>query len=167
MRHIIFLVFVFCSQSVWAGCYVNEQTDEENFVNCKADAEQGDSDAQYIVANMYNSGLGVDKDEKQAVSWYQKSADQNNDLAQYGLGVMHEFGLGGLKQDADEAYKWYQRAAGNGNYFAQNKLGIVELKEDTYKRDVMPDTAESESYSSDDNDNIFERFWDWLLGIKK
>ena len=32
-------------------------------------------------------GIGVVKDEKQAVAWYQKAADQGNEEAQYRLGL--------------------------------------------------------------------------------
>lgn len=169
MRQVLFLIIVFCSQSIWAECYVEELAAEQNFINCMAVAEQGDADAQYIVANMYSSGQGADKDERKAVDWYRKSADQDNDLAQYGLGIMYEYGLGGLNKDANEAYEWYRRAADNGNYFAQNKLGLIMPKQETHEGHDMADNMdlEADPFNPHDEDTLFERFWDWLLGTEK
>ena len=169
MRQIIFLIIVFCSHTAWAECYEEGLSTEQNFLNCMKVAEQGDADAQYIVANMYNNGEGVDKDEPKAVVWYLKSADQDNDLAQYGLGVMYEYGLGGLAKDANEAYEWYRRAADNGNYFAQNKLGLIKPKQGEYETQELSENIDSETepYSPYDEDSLFERFWDWLLGTEK
>jgi TPR repeat protein len=53
---------------------------------------------------MYANGKGVLKDAKQAASWYQKAAEQENAGAQYNLGNMYDFGKGVLK-DAKQAAK--------------------------------------------------------------
>ena len=39
-------------------------------------ADKGHADSQYNVALMYEKGIGVAKDEKEAVVWYGKSAAQ-------------------------------------------------------------------------------------------
>ncbi len=39
---------------------------------------------------MYENGEGVAKDDKQAVYWYRKAADQGYASAQYNLGLMYE-----------------------------------------------------------------------------
>ncbi|WP_339509910.1 tetratricopeptide repeat protein [Pseudomonas sp. RL_15y_Pfl2_60] len=39
---------------------------------------------------MYEQGIGVAKDETQALSWYEKSAQQGNSNAQFNLGVLYE-----------------------------------------------------------------------------
>ncbi|MSR43556.1 MAG: hypothetical protein EXS19_05920, partial [Pedosphaera sp.] len=38
--------------------------------------EKGDASAQYNLGVMYANGLGVPKDEVEAVKWYRKAADQ-------------------------------------------------------------------------------------------
>jgi TPR repeat protein len=41
-------------------------------------AKQGNADAQNNLGTMYANGKGVLKDAKQAASWYQKAAEQEN-----------------------------------------------------------------------------------------
>jgi TPR repeat protein len=53
------------------------------------------------------------KDDKQAVYWYQKAADQGYAEAQSILGVMYANGKGVLKDDKQAVY-WYQKAADQG-----------------------------------------------------
>jgi hypothetical protein len=41
-------------------------------------ADQGNADAQFCLAVMYNEGRGVPHDPGQAVSWYRRAAEQGN-----------------------------------------------------------------------------------------
>ena len=41
-------------------------------------AEQGGSDAQYNLGIMYDSGRGVPENDKTAVKWYTKAAEQGD-----------------------------------------------------------------------------------------
>ena len=41
-------------------------------------AEQGDADAQTLIGMMYNEGLGVPKNDAEAVKWYRKAALVSN-----------------------------------------------------------------------------------------
>lgn len=50
-------------------------------------------------------------------------ADQGHPVAQFNLGVMHDFGQGGLAQDHKLALQWYARAAAQGHAGAQFNLG--------------------------------------------
>ena len=99
---------------------------------------------------MYEKGLGVSKDYKEAVEWYQKAAEQGhararshqsnlesvlkfeecrsraqqgNVKAQNNLGWMYENGRG-VAQDYKEAVKWYRKAAMQGYADAQYNLGV-------------------------------------------
>ena len=75
-----------------------------------AAAKEGHADSQFNVALMYEQGIGVGKDEKEAVVWYGKSAAQGNAAAQFNLGVMYENGRG-TKVDFANANQWYRRAS--------------------------------------------------------
>ena len=55
-------------------------------------AEQGDALAQSNLGRMYVDGIGVPKDEAQAVYWLQKAAAQGQLKAQETLGQMHTDG---------------------------------------------------------------------------
>ena len=59
-----------------------------------AAAREGHADAQFNVAMMYEQGIGVGKDEQEAVAWYGESAEQGNSAAQFNLGVLYENGRG-------------------------------------------------------------------------
>jgi hypothetical protein len=48
-------------------------------------AEQGDATAQYFLGRCYELGIGVEKDEREAVKWYTKSAEQRNENAKNAL----------------------------------------------------------------------------------
>ena len=51
---------------------------------------------------MYENGLGVPKDDKEAVKWYRLSAAQGNALGEGHLGIMYADGRG-VPQDYKEA----------------------------------------------------------------
>ena len=57
-----------------------------------ASAKEGHAYSQYNVALMYEQGLGVSKNDKEAFFWYGKSASQGNSGAQFNLGVLFENG---------------------------------------------------------------------------
>jgi len=57
-------------------------------------AEQGDTDAQYNLGQMYRQGQGVQQDNKTAVKWYTLAAEQGIANAQVNLGVMYRRGEG-------------------------------------------------------------------------
>jgi TPR repeat protein len=69
----------------------DEQRYEEAFRLLSGVAEAGDPEAQCMVGNMYDLGLGQERDLDRAIDWYQKSSRQgygvaSNDLATiYGM----------------------------------------------------------------------------------
>jgi TPR repeat protein len=87
-------------------------------------AEKGDASAQYRLALMYSEGKGVQRDDKAALTWFQKAAEQGDAAAQYDTGVSYATGAGTAKNDA-EAAKWFRRAANQGMPYAQLNLGLL------------------------------------------
>jgi len=65
-------------------CYTSSKitgyflTIPKDFQDLLAKAEQGNVDAQYILGVCYQYGDGVGKDEKKAVEWYMKAAEQGD-----------------------------------------------------------------------------------------
>ena len=51
------------------------------FREFKANAEKGDVAAQYSVAVMYNDGIGVKKNPKEARFWFRKAAENGHPMA--------------------------------------------------------------------------------------
>ncbi len=84
-------------------------------------AEQGDMDAQHLLGCLYDLGLGVPEDLKQAAYWYRKAAEQGHAEAQYNLGIMLHTG-DGIPQDKAQGVQWLRKAAAQGYPEAQEYL---------------------------------------------
>lgn len=69
-------------------------------------------------------GNGVDKDEKEAVTWFVKSAEQGHAEAQYFLGLIYIIGKC-VDKDKKEALKWFRKAAEQGHAKAKEDLRIL------------------------------------------
>ena len=76
------------------------------------------------VQTAYESGRGVHRDYKQALTWYREAADQNLSDAEREVGYFYQSGLG-VKRDYAQALTWYRRAADHGNSDAENQLGYM------------------------------------------
>ena len=66
------------------------------------EAERGQAAAQSYLGYMYAQGLGVPRDDVEAVQWLRRAADQGYPAAQFLLGQMTDKGHG-VKQDFVEA----------------------------------------------------------------
>lgn len=84
-------------------------------------AEAGDAAAQYNLAVLYEDGLGVAADARQALDWYRKAAAQGHAEAQFVAGLMYAEGRG-TEQDYAQAAAYYRQAAQQGHAEAQNNL---------------------------------------------
>jgi TPR repeat protein len=60
-----------------------------------------DIESDYRRASRYLNGAGLAKDQKEAVKWYRKAAEQNYAAAQYNLGLSYYSGTGVTKDDAE------------------------------------------------------------------
>ena len=90
-------------------------------------AEQGFADSQFDLGNLYEKGLGVPKNYKEAAMWFRLAAEQANAMAESNLGFLCETGWGVL-QDFKEAAMWFRLAAEQANATAQNILGFLYEK---------------------------------------
>lgn len=61
---------------------------EDRIAQLQREAQEGDPDAQYNLAYIYENGLGVPKDETKALELYQQAADQGHPAAQNNLEAM-------------------------------------------------------------------------------
>ena len=74
---------------------------------------------------MYEDGLGVPQDYKEAVKWYRLSAEQGYAIAQYNLAVIYYDGRG-VPKDYVLAHMWLNLAGSNGDKLAIKKRKILE-----------------------------------------
>ncbi|USI88257.1 sel1 repeat family protein (plasmid) [Acinetobacter johnsonii] len=62
---------------------------------------------------MYANGRGVHQNDKKAIEWITKAANQGYADAQNLLGIMYKNG-DGVSQDYKKAKEWYGKACDNG-----------------------------------------------------
>lgn len=115
------------------GLFIPKASDFEKFLNysmldnekevkklSKEGAENGDKVMQYF----YHASLKGDDEDKEALEWLQKSADQDYAPAQHALAKLYFTGsMKGIKENKTEAIKWYKKAADNGQVTAMYELG--------------------------------------------
>ena len=90
-------------------------------------AEAGNSKAQIYMGSMYDRGLGVERDIKQAFYWFEKSAEQGGVKLQYDLALRYLYGKG-VARDYNKAHYWMQKAADAGAPQAQYNLGLMYVR---------------------------------------
>lgn len=119
------------------------QEPSELFWAAIEEARWGEPEAQYMVANMYEKGEGVEKDLKEAAGWYEKAAEQGHPYSMYKLADMYEKGEGVAKDDA-KAAEWFKKAAESGaakaddpGYSAQLRQMEVGAMKARYDRELQ------------------------------
>lgn len=75
-------------------------------------ADQGSSEAMIGLGILYDDGLGVKRNDAEAVKWYKKAAELGNADAITNLGIMYENGEG--VKDYKKAADLYQTACDKG-----------------------------------------------------
>ena len=105
-----------------------------------AAAKEGDADSQFNLALMYEQGIGVGKDEKEAVVWYGKAASQGNASAQFNLGVLYENGRG-TEIDFARANELYRKASVQGDALAIGNLGMLYVRGQGVKENKVAGVA--------------------------
>lgn len=87
-------------------------------------AEQGHTQAQYLLATQYDTGLGVKRNTASSFYWYKQAARGGGSIAQHNLAVAYAQGSG-IQQDVSKAITWWKRAANKGHTDSQFNLGII------------------------------------------
>lgn len=90
-------------------------------------AEAGDIDAQLLLSNVYNFGLGVPADATVAYHWLSVAAEQDDAEALYNLGAMTMAGVG-TEPNAKEGMRLLYRAAELDNAAAHFQLGMLAMQ---------------------------------------
>lgn len=110
-------LFAFLSLNILASDRIEE---------LKKNANLGDVDAQYQLAQCYDYGNGVRYNVSEAERWYLEAAKQGHISAQFHLGVILQ-----SKSQYEEAVRWYDKAASSGHQRSQNNLEVLKAKLNT------------------------------------
>jgi TPR repeat protein len=79
---------------------------------------QGDAEAQYQIGIVFNGGIGLDKNEDEAIYWFKKSADGNYYKSFWRVGFYYR-----MKENFNLAFILYEKGAERGCCYAQCSLG--------------------------------------------
>jgi TPR repeat protein len=90
----------------------------------KKSANLGFAQAQKKLGWVFAEGAGVPQDNREAVKWLLKAAQQNDAEAQYALGVLHT--RKGETGDPLRAHMWHNIAAGNGHEKSKEQRTVIE-----------------------------------------
>lgn len=113
---------------------IEDRKYDEALAHLRTAADNGNSDAMFLIGRLYEDGKGVTKSFGNALSWYKKAAELNNLDAIFYMGYYYEHGLGGPTNYA-EALRCYRKAASKGNKVAMYNIGIMYLNGDGVERD--------------------------------
>ncbi|UZR30980.1 tetratricopeptide repeat protein [Methylococcus mesophilus] len=69
--------------------------------------------AQFELGRLCMEGLGVERNDAEAVDWFRLAAERGHADAQFHLGLMYEQGRG-VTRNFEEAFRWYDQAADEG-----------------------------------------------------
>jgi hypothetical protein len=124
---VVVLVIASCASAIaWHTYRAKARSQEANneMIETRALAEEGDAGAEYRLGSMYGVGRGVTKDYAAALHWYRAAAEKGDARAEYGVGYMYDTGTG-VQQDFSEALSWYQKAANQNDRKAQCALAAM------------------------------------------
>jgi len=89
-------------------------------------AKSGHVSAQYYLAVMFDSGVGVEEDHEQSAMWYEKAAKKGHTDAQYNLAIAYATGEG-ITQNIKKSIYWMKKSALQGNINSQYNLGLIYI----------------------------------------
>lgn len=95
-------------------------------------ADRGDSQAEFVLGEMYRKGEGLAKSAPDALPLLTKAAEAGHAGAQNALGQMYESG-DGVDQNFDTALQWFRRAAESGDARARFNLGLHYIRVEDHR----------------------------------
>lgn len=119
-----------------------------------------DADYQCAIAQMYEYGCcGSKKNDKRAIYWYEKAAEQECAEAFSNLGYIYSNDslFWAREIDLDKAKSYYEKAALLGDYYAQQKLAYLNY-EGQWKTEKNPEKAFEWWEKAAQNDGITQNF---------
>ncbi|WP_231288401.1 hypothetical protein [Mariprofundus ferrooxydans] len=108
---------------------------EKLFRRYMSEAKTGNSHARYLLGLMFHEGVGVEKDDLQAIEMFMLAARQGLPEAQSALGLMYYQGVG-VKRNLGKAKRWLNKAARRGDANAQYCLGLIYADSGSHKGEV-------------------------------
>jgi TPR repeat protein len=87
-----------------------------------ADCDVGDGRACSRIGTIYESGIGVTKDEKAAVQYFQKACELDDGIGCYNLGLSYQNGIG-VASDKSKVVEYYRKGCDLDDGISCTNLG--------------------------------------------
>jgi hypothetical protein len=97
-------------------------------------AKRGNAEAPWLLAEMYASGIMVEKSEARELWWCRKAAEAEHPNARFHLGIMYRDGKQ-VQRDFAAAARWFRAAADQGFAPAQHNLGVMYSEGEVVSQD--------------------------------
>jgi TPR repeat protein len=91
-------------------------------------AKQDHAKAMNVLGALYDEGVGVAKDPKLSLQWFQKAADKGVPDAQTRVALAYLQGAAGIEKDESIAAEWALKAAQQGHAPAQSLYGSMLVR---------------------------------------
>ncbi len=92
----------------------------------RLDRDKSDAAAMTLIGELFNQGLGVKQDAREAAEWYRLAAKQGDAHAMASLGLMAVDGRG-VPKDPAAGRDWLEKAAAKGEASAAYNLALILL----------------------------------------
>ncbi len=118
---LLILLLTACAKSQDPRDYFERGEYSKAYALWLTEANSGDSEAMNYLGIHHYLGLGMPRDYRKAITWFEKGARAGFADAQYNLGSMYENGEF-VDIDYMQAYMWLYAAHKNGNPHAANRM---------------------------------------------
>ena len=102
-------------------------------------AQEGDTEAQYNLGFMYETGWGVPENSTEAIRWYREASEMQHDVAQLRMAMMTIVGVG-VSSSMRNGLELLHQSAENGNRIAeilvQDMFDVGDISEKDAKQVV-------------------------------
>ncbi|WP_455218584.1 tetratricopeptide repeat protein [Kaarinaea lacus] len=96
---------------------------DSNLALLQREANAGNSEAQFQLGRMYDSGDKLERDRQKAITWYTSAANQGHAESQYRLAIAYLYGIG-VTRNAANGENWLTKAAQQNHVVAKDMLPI-------------------------------------------
>jgi TPR repeat protein len=96
---------------------------DSNLALLQREANAGNSEAQFQLGRLYDTGEKLERDRKKAITWYTSAANQGHAESQYRLAIAYLYGIG-VARNAANGENWLTNAAKQNHPVAKEMLPI-------------------------------------------
>lgn len=113
-----------CTIAIFILCVFSNPALAKSKKKIISQAEQGDAQAQYELATMYENGKGAEQNVVKALEWFNKAAENGHLGSMIDLGWFYQNGQY-VEKDINKAIEWYEKAAEQGSSQAQVNIAVI------------------------------------------